>query len=605
MVQPTVTTFPALLREAQTHADRTFLPRRRANLVEAVTFGNLAADVDRLAMALLELGIGRGDRVGLIAENRYEWLVIDLALVGIGAVDVPRGSDTSPAELQFILRHSGCRMTFVEDDKTAREVLAVQDQLPQLERIVVMQDRTEVLGALALGELVQRGATAGKELADQLLAARDAVQPDDLLTIVYTSGTTADPKGVMLTHRSVLENVRMVRDVLHITPADSFLSVLPAWHMYERIMDYLAFAAGGQLIYTDRRRIKDDLLQVRPTVFAAVPRIWEMLHDGIVSHSLKLEGVSGKLLRSGLRLSRIVGSGKGHLGHRLMHAVLRQIVLRKVLARFGGRLRLCVSGGGALPRHVDETMLGIGLPLLNGYGLTETSPVATIRLPSRNQPGHIGPPLPDTKIEARLPDGSRCEVEKTGVLWICGPQVMRGYYENPRKTAEVLTDDGWFNSGDLGHVDRRGNIWITGRAKDTIVLAGGENVEPEPVETIVKTSPFIQQAMCVGQDQKGLGAILVPDLDALERRVPRDQWDLRENQMQGSAVHKLLRSELDRLVTRDNGCRPSERITTFRVLCEPMTPENGLLTHTLKVRRHIAAERFATIIASMFDTAKD
>ncbi len=188
------------------------------------------------------------------------------------------------------------------------------------------------------------------------------------------------------------------------------------------------------------------------------------------------------------------------------------------------------------------------------------------------------------------------------MLWIRGPQVMRGYYENARRTAEVLTDDGWFNSGDLGHKDAHGNVWITGRAKDTIVLAGGENVEPEPVETVIKTSAFIEQAVCVGQDQKGLGALLVPNFETLEREVPRSDWDVRDGELHGKAVHTLMRRELDRLVTRDNGCRPCDRVTTLRVLAEPLTPENGLLTQTMKVRRHVVVERFAATLARMFGT---
>jgi long-chain acyl-CoA synthetase len=404
----------------------------------------------------------------------------------------------------------------------------------------------------------------------------------------------------MLSHRNVLTNVAVITDVLHVTAADSFLSVLPAWHMYERIMDYLALATGAQLVYTDRRRIKEDLAGVKPTVFAAVPRIWEMLHDGLVGHAQKLPGLKGKLLRRGLSLSRAVGSGRANLGQRLAHAVLDRVVLGKVRATLGGRLRLCVSGGGALPRHVDETMLGLGLPLKNGYGLTETSPVASVRLPHQRTPGHIGPPLPQTQIEARTADGTRCAVGATGVLWIRGPQVMRGYYDNQRRTAEVLTADGWFCSGDLGHVDAAGNVWITGRAKDTIVLAGGENVEPEPVEAVIKTSPFVEQAVVLGQDQKALGALLVPRAERLEQQVPRAQWDVRDGEVHSREVHALLRRELDRVLVRDNGIRPCDRVAQFRVLAEPMTPENGLLTQTLKVRRHVVVERFAPLLAAMF-----
>ncbi|MEC8252541.1 MAG: AMP-binding protein, partial [Planctomycetota bacterium] len=489
---------------------------------------------------------------------------------------------------------------FAENDKVARDLIAMQGDLAELRHVIVMADATSVEGAIALGDLVAKGELARDQSAATLRDARGAVQPDDLLTIVYTSGTTAEPKGVMLSHANVLSNMSTCSDVLRFTDQDTFLSVLPAWHMYERIMDYLALAAGGQLIYTDRRRIKEDLKAIRPTIFAAVPRIWEMLHDGVVNTALKLPGLQGKLFRRCLAISRKVGAGTATLADRVQFAVLDRVVNKKVRAGLGGRLRLCASGGGALPRHVDETFLGMGIPLRNGYGLTETSPVAAIRLPHQTQPGHIGPPLPETQVEARKDDGSACGPNETGVLWIKGPQVLSGYYRNPTRTAEVLTEDGWFNSGDLGHCDEHGNLWITGRAKDTIVLAGGENVEPEPIETLIKTSPLIEQAVVVGQDEKALGVLIVPSADALEHEIPKSEWDVRGDALQGDGVKKLFRGELDRLVTRENGCRPTDRIATLQVLAEGLTPDNGLLTQTLKVRRHVVAERYAELIAALF-----
>ncbi|MEC8251584.1 MAG: long-chain fatty acid--CoA ligase [Planctomycetota bacterium] len=595
------TTFPELLDTfVRDRGDRVFLPRRTAQDHSPISFGRLAADVDALAAALLDLGIRRGDRVGIVAENRYEWLLIDLSLASLGAVDVPRGSDTTPTELRFILEHSGSCAAFAENDKVARDLVAMQGDLAELRHVIVMADATGVEGALALGDLVAKGELARDQSAAALRDARGAVQPADLLTIVYTSGTTAEPKGVMLSHANVLSNMSTCSDVLHFTDQDTFLSVLPAWHMYERIMDYLALAAGGQLIYTDRRRIKEDLKAIRPTIFAAVPRIWEMLHDGVVNTALKLPGLQGKLFRRCLAISRKVGAGTATLADRVQFAVLDRVVNKTVRAGLGGRLRLCASGGGALPRHVDETFLGMGIPLRNGYGLTETSPVAAIRLPHQTQPGHIGPPLPETQVEARKDDGSACGPNETGVLWIKGPQVMSGYYRNPSRTAEVLTEDGWFNSGDLGHCDEHGNLWITGRAKDTIVLAGGENVEPEPIETLIKTSPLIEQAVVVGQDEKALGVLIVPSADALEHEIPKSEWDAQGDALQGDGVKKLFRAELDRLVTRENGCRPTDRIATLQVLAEGLTPDNGLLTQTLKVRRHVVAERYAELIAALF-----
>ncbi|MFM1871701.1 MAG: hypothetical protein RL398_1123 [Planctomycetota bacterium] len=600
-VPPFAPTFAGLIEGVlRPFGTRTCLPRRRAGSTEGITFERLCLDVDRLAMALLDRGLRRGDRVALLADNRYEWLLVDLALAGLGLTDVPRGSDTTPTEVRFILEHSGCRFAFVEHEQLACELLAAQ--IPGIEGVAPMQDATTIDGATSLGELLALGerALAQPQNRQRLAAARAEVRPDDLLTIVYTSGTTAEPKGVMLTHANVLTDMQLVRQVLHFSSEDCFLSVLPAWHMYERILDYLALAVGAQLVYTDRRRIKEDLAAVRPTVFAAVPRIWEMLHDGVVQQAGKLTGAQGFLLRSALTTSRAVGGRRAHALQRLAHALLEPLVLKKVRARFGGRLRLCVSGGGSLPRHVDELLLGMGMPLLNGYGLTETSPVASVRRPERNAPGHIGPPLPLTRIEPRRADGTPCAAGETGVLWIHGPQVMQGYYKNERRTGEVLKD-GWFDSGDLGHRDADGHVWITGRAKDTIVLAGGENVEPEPVETLIKTSRFIEQAVCVGQDQKGLGALLVPASEVLEAAVPRGEWDVRDGLLHGKQVHALLRRELDRILTRENGCRPCDRVTAFAVLAEPLTAENGLLTQTLKVKRHVVAERCAAAIATLFE----
>jgi len=595
------TTIPELLDQlVRDRGDQVFLPRRTAQDHTPISFGRLADDVDALATALLDLGLRRSDHVGLVAENRYEWLLIDMALASIGVVDVPRGSDTTPTELQFILEHSGSCAAFAENDKVAGDLLKMQGALPKLRHVIVMADATDEDGALALGDLLRRGADLRGARASALTEARTAVRPDDLLTIVYTSGTTAEPKGVMLSHANVLSNLSTCVDVLKITEQDSFLSVLPAWHMYERIMDYLALATGGQLTYTDRRKIKEDLQSVRPTIFAAVPRIWEMLHDGIINTSLKLQGLQGKLFRRCIAVSRRVGAGKASLNERLQFAVLDKIINKKIRNGLGGRLRLCASGGGALPRHVDETFLGMGIPLRNGYGLTETSPVAAIRLPHQTQPGHIGPPIPKTRIEARLDDGTACGANETGVLWIKGPQVMRGYYENPGRTKEVLTDDGWFNSGDLGHVDEHGNFWITGRAKDTIVLAGGENVEPEPIETLIKTSPLIEQAVVVGQDEKALGVLIVPSTEALEHEIPRSDWDTQGDALRSDALRKLYRSELDRIITRENGCRPTDRIAALHILSAALTPDNGLLTQTLKIRRHVIGERYADLIRELF-----
>lgn len=604
MTEPHHPSFASLLRASATRfGDRVFLPRRHGRGGDPITFAELHSDARRVAAGLRSLGLGHGDRIGLIAENRYEWILCDQAIVSFGGVDVPRGTDTAIGELLFILGHAGCRFAFVETAAVADALAAHRDQLPELEGIAVMTGKAadaKTEGLLDLDAIRARGDAWLAERGDQLDADMAAVRSDDLLTIIYTSGTTANPKGVALTHGNVLANLEMVGEVLAFDGDDVALSILPAWHAYERIMDYVLLQAGGQLVYSDRRRIKEDLQSVRPTIFVAVPRIWEMLHDGIVAQCRKQEGFKRRLLGHVLETCREVGGARAGLGTRVMHRVYGRRILPRFLAALGGNLRLAVSGGGALPPHVDECLIGMGVPLLNGYGLTETSPVVSVRTPAENRVGTIGRPLPGTTCEIRDENGAPVPPGDVGLIWIRGPQVMQGYYRNEEETRRILVD-GWFNSGDLGRFGEDGQLRITGRAKDTIVLAGGENVEPERVETALKTSPLIEQAVVVGQDKKHLGALLVVHEEMLGAELPRERWELDGGVLRGADAQRLFRAELDRLLSKTEGFRPIERVATFRLLVEPLSAENGLLTQTMKIKRHAVQERYADLIAELHD----
>lgn len=600
---PTSPGFPATLGQAlqrttESHGDRVFLRRRHSQVNEPMTFRQLADDVRRLTACLVSRGISKGDRIGLMSENRCEWFIIDLAAASIGAVDVPRGADTAPEEMQFILGHSGCRMVFVENDRLARELSERRSELPDLEAVCTMLATTEVPGVATLPELLAEG-DAWLRDHGSLEAVTSAVGPDDLLTIVYTSGTTADPKGVMLTHGNVLSNARIVNTVLRCDETDCVLSALPPWHVYERIIDYVALTIGAEVIYTNRRQLKEDLTNQHPTLFAGVPRIWETIHDGIINQCRKLPRRRAALMKAVLNTCRRVGSGSGSLTDRLVHRVLKATVLKRFQRLTGGQLRIAVSGGGSLPDHVDETLIGLGIPLINGYGLTETSPVVSVRLPGKNRSGTIGPALPETTVEIRNEDGQGLPHGEIGVIWIQGPGVMQGYYNNPERTRAVIVD-GWFNSGDLGMIDASGDIRITGRAKDTIVLASGENVEPERIEASVKVSPFIDQVVVVGQDRKSLGALLVVASEALENEIPKSEWEIDGEFLRSDAVRKLIRAEIDSLITREKGFRPSEQVARFTLMHTPMTPDNGYLTATLKVKRHVVQDRHGDAIDAMF-----
>ena len=589
-------TLPALLERAATEfGDRIFVRRRHSQGGDSVTYRELLRDVRSLARGLSAGGINRGDRVALIAENSYSWILADLAITYLGAIDVPRGADTAPAELRHILSHSGCTAALGVDDRVCGELLAMRDEPPDLTQVISLSEESSLEGVQTIHQLMAGGPTAD---LDQMVAA---AQPTDLLTIVYTSGTTADPKGVMLSHQNMANNAIAVQRVLGVRADDVFLSVLPAWHVYERMIDYLVITCGGELVYTNQRQIKDDLRTVGPTVFAAVPRIWESIHDGIINHCGKLTGFKYRLMQKVLDTCRNVGGGRASIFDRTLHRLFAATVLRPVRGVVGPRMRCAVSGGGALPGHVDDLLVGLGLPLLNGYGLTETSPVVCIRLPEHNRVGTIGPPLPDTEIEIRDENGSVLPTGEIGLLWIRGPQVMRGYYKNPETTDRVLTEDGWFNSGDLARVDEAGHFVITGRAKDTIVLSGGENVEPEPVETGIKSSTLVDQVVVLGQDEKTLGAILIPMPESLAKKVPRRDWGEKDGELTSEKVLGLFRTELDRTLTRQAGFRPCEKVARFKVRLEPLTIENGLLTPTMKVKRHEVRQQMGEMIAGLFE----
>ncbi|MFO1053152.1 MAG: long-chain fatty acid--CoA ligase [Planctomycetota bacterium] len=592
--------FAELVRgSAEMFGDRVFLERRDARGGDATTFAELGREVRRVAAGLVASGVKKGDRVALIAENRREWIVADLACAWIGAVDVPRGTDTTPAELAFLLDHAGCTFAFAETGRVAQDLAGLAPQLPALRQLCVLAGPVTTAGVIDLSTLAARGDTWLGEHEGELERLADAVQADDPLTVIYTSGTTANPKGVTLSHGNLIENIHMVEELLHFDHDDRALSVLPSWHSYERIMDYVLLYAGSRIVYSDRRRLRDDLRSVQPTIFVAVPRVWEMIHDGIVAQCRKQTGWRRRLLDFVLTSCRAIGAGRASLLRRLAQRVVGKSVLSRFREATGGHLRIAVSGGGSLPAHVDETLLGMGIPLLNGYGLTETSPVVALRRPDENRPHTIGRPLPRTQCEIRDENGRTLPTGAVGLIWIRGPQVMQGYWRNPQQTAQVIVD-GWFNSGDLGSIDARGELRITGRAKDTIVLAGGENVEPERIETQLKTSPLIEQVVIVGQDQKNLGALIVADVECLDHEIPRARWEADEGVLRGDDVQRRYRAELDRLITRDAGFRPLERIATFRVLCEPMTAENGLMTQTMKVKRHVVAQRFAGLLDEMF-----
>ncbi|MFS8885228.1 AMP-dependent synthetase/ligase [Synechococcus sp. H70.2] len=602
---------------AEKFADQIALRDPHAQPVFEISYGQLFRRIQTLAAGLQALGIRSGDRVAIFAENSPRWLMADLATLFTGAVNVPRSAVADPAELGYILRHSGSTALIAQDVKTLRRVQPVVQELG-LERLLLLSDEEEA-GVLNFSQWLQKGQEHRYE--------RPQLERSQLATIIYTSGTSGRPKGVMLSHGNLMHQVENLQVVVQPRPGEKVLTILPTWHSYERTCEYFLLSQACTLIYTNPRSIKQDLQQEQPHYLVAVPRIWETIYEGIQRQLREKSPLMQRLIRTLMAASEsYVLAGRIARNQSILHydvspwvrlrARLQQgllwpvhrladaLIYRKVRQALGPNFQQAISGGGSLPAYLDLFYEVVGISILNGYGLTETSPVLCARRPDNNVRGTAGPPLPGTEFrivdpETRqpLPPGEK------GLILARGPQVMMGYYNNPEATAQVLSPDGWFETGDLGWLTPDGQLVITGRAKDVIVLLNGENVEPQPLEDACLQSSYISQIVVVGQDQKKLAALIYPNLDALkawaaEQGIPTAEAEL----LAHPQVRALILREVRTRIQERPGYQAHEQIADFRFLPEPLSVENGLLTQTLKIKRNPVAERYAHLIQEMYPT---
>ena len=627
-----------LLRVVETHRDAVaVLSKDRGGDFQPTGFQALRSEVAVVAAGLAAAGVARGDHVGLICDTRKEWLLVDQALLGLGAVDVPRGSDSTADEIAYILDHADCKTACVENAAQLAKVAGIKERLPQLGRAVVLDAaeldsagraaaKAQGLEVLTLDEVIRSGGESDK--AESRFRAEAAQgKPDDLATIIYTSGTTGEPKGVMLTHRNFVYQIDAIPDSIAIGPGDLLLSVLPVWHSYERIIEYAALFSGAGIAYSKpiREVMLADLAAVNPTFFPTVPRIWEGVRAGVYRNVEAEGGVKAALFKFFIA----VGAAHSGLSRRLhgrnatftvrpraleaLTAALplalltplallgKVLVFSKITARLGTRFKAGISGAGALPGYVDDFFAAAGILVLEGYGLTEAAPVVSVRKLDHPVSGTVGPPITGTEVKVIKDDGNRALPGERGVIHVRGPQIMHGYYKRPGDTAAVLAADGWLDTGDIGTLTVNGEIQITGRAKDTVVLLGGENVEPEPIEDLVRQSEYIEHVMVVGQDQRFLGALVVPNAETVAPYAA-------EHGVSGSGlaalaaspeVQRLVQEEVQSRVNARNGFKSFERIARIALLDQPFEVGDQL-THTLKMRRHVIAAQYEQRIADLF-----
>jgi long-chain acyl-CoA synthetase len=609
-----------------------FAIRENALKWKPVSFSELYRQGLDLATGLIELGVREREHVGLFGDNRFEWILCDYGVQLCGAADVPRGRDVSDAEMAYIIDHAGIRVVFVETMHLLDKVLRLRNQLPDLREIILLDpDGIPKAGARKLLEVCEMGSRLradGDRRAEERIAG---VKPDDLFTLIYTSGTTGTPKGVMLTHSNMISQIRSIPGDHNCN--DRLLSVLPIWHIFERFMEMYTISFGGCTYYSSIMTLGEDMRNVEPTFMASAPRLWEKLHEKILKNIKSSHPVRQILFHIAYFLSRQYKESEYYLTGKNLKLnnqdwwkrfflfpfhILRWIivlpwygffnaaVLERIRLGAGGSLTATISGGGALPIHIDKFFNYVGIPVLEGYGLTETSPVICARSLDNLVVGTVGPPIPETSIriadpetgeifypEKNKPDGGKL---RRGEIWVKGPQVMKGYYRDEALTERTIKD-GWLRTGDLGIVTNNNCLKILGRCKATIVLSSGENVEPEPIEMRLQQSQFIDHCMLVGQDKKFLAALIIPALTEF-REAGFAEQSVEELSVNPEA-HKIILQEIQRMTSVSNGFKSYEQIRDFRLL-----PDNFQIGHELtnlyKVKRHEVELKFNHVILELF-----
>ncbi|HEU5170697.1 MAG TPA: long-chain fatty acid--CoA ligase [Gemmatimonadales bacterium] len=558
--------------------DREILRIRAGRDWRGYTTARFEEAVRETAGRLTHAGVRAGDRVGLFCENRPEWHAVDFACHLLGAVLVPLYPSIPAATVGYVVRDAGAKVLLVSGRERADLARTALGGTPGVRLIGVDPG----LGLDHLNDLP--------------VDAPPPVQPkpDDLASLIYTSGTTGDPKGVMLTHRNFVVQLVALQPLYPITERDEVMSFLPLAHVFQRILDYLFLYCRCRITYVEAVEKAGPMLPlVRPTIMASVPRVYERAYVqimGRVQKNPRLRRLFTWATRAGRRVKEAHWQGRrAPLGARLHYLAAKRLVFRKVLERFGGRLRFTVSGGAPLAREIAEFFDIVGLPLLNGYGLTESAPVIAVNRLETNRLGSVGPVAPF--VEVRIaPDGE---------ILARGPNIMKGYWKKPEATAEVLDRDGWLHTGDIGHLDADGFLFITDRKKDILVTAGGKNVAPQPIEAQLATSPYIAHAVAVGDSYPYVTALITPNFEALEAHFK--EQGINGKDRAEMAAHPVTEALVAQTVKEVNARLASyERIRRFTVLPVEFSQESGEITPSLKVKRKVVAQRYRPQIEEMY-----
>jgi long-chain acyl-CoA synthetase len=583
--------------------DEKLLRFKRDGNWQSLSYGELARRVRELALGLYELGLRQGDNIAIWSENRPEWNVADLAILAIGGVDVPIYTTQSRHHVEFILNDSQTRAIFVSVD-FLDEALAMRQRVPTLQYIFTFDSlaaekkSAEVLYA---EELIDKGRSLFMSEPQRYESLWKMAKPEDLATLIYTSGTTGDPKGVMLTHENLTINVLNVQDWLRLAQfKDVALTFLPFSHIFERAVWYLYAHCGTVIVYAEGiEKVAANLAEVHPTVMTSVPRMFEKMYARILEKGLAAGFPKRQIFLWSLEVGKRWAESKDKgqsigLWLSLQHLIADALVFKKWRAAMGGHIRAFISGGAPLAPEIAYAFFGAGVLILQGYGLTETSPSMTCNTEWQNRIGSVG----------RVIDGVEVKIAEDGEILVKGKTIMRGYYNRPDINEESFTQDGWFRTGDIGQFDEDGYLSITDRKKDLLKTSGGKYVAPQPLESLIKSSRFISQVVVVGNNRKFVSALVVPNIEMLKNYAEMKgiQYASEADLLSNSKIIDLLQRQIDKFTQE---AAKYERIKKIALIAKEMTAESGELTPTLKPRRTIIEKKYADVIDKLYAEAED
>jgi len=584
---------------AAKYGDRTIMQSKQEGSWVDVTWNRLAGAYKDVARGLLQLGLGHDDAIAILSENRPEWAFADLGIYATKGVVVPLYWTLTPSQLRYILKDCAAKAIFVSNAHFLDSILQIRSELPDLGKIIVFDkipSRILPEGVMYLEDLVALGCDAPREVWESMGRSIAGGRSSDLATIIYTSGTTGEPKGVVLTHDNFLSNVRGILEVIDLNETDSCLSFLPLSHVFERIALYVFLYIGGVIHYAESiDTVVDNMSEVHPTILVSVPRIYDKafgrILDRVRESALPRRMIFAACLKIGAKVSRRLQAGQPLEGALARgHKIADKLVFSKLRETFGGRIRFMISGGAPLNKNIAEFFHAAGLLILEGYGLTETSPIITANFVESLRFGTVGHTIPGVEVR----------IAEDGEILARGPNIMKSYYNRPEETAEAIDADGWFYTGDVGHFDDDGFLVITDRKKSLIVTAGGKNVAPAGIENALSADKFISQAFAYGDTRKFISALIVPDWERVEKYA--EEHKVKFSMRAELCAHPVINSLIQRRVdTALEEFAPFERVKKFKLLEREFSQEDGEVTPTLKLKRNEITRKYWRELDSLYE----